>query len=307
MLSVYHESIGKEMKDFAREAWKYKEPCDHFLDRAKIARMLVVFGHLDDDGADSEADWYLEAESERTISFSSFLKRYRSKEGFLKRLNTFTSTASVPDEATTANYLGGSAAAGLPYLRQSLKVSPVHLILPDGKASTLTETYSGNERGTLSRFGEYVFRYNKAWIKTWNRRWLMVDTTGVHYSKRQDRNDVKTISLGQILDVTPISPGSVSKSKYRMGSFQLTTIDKKTHIFAPENASTSAEMWCEMISSHVLFHAVQHRLSIHRIKYFVELGANVNSCLNEGKQLPLLSLALSSGATEVFNFNCAGW
>ena len=284
MFEVYHDYVANQTARFVKDVLKVSSGGTPQLDQAQVVKTLEALTCCGPEHAEAEARWYLENGQDGHIAMSSFLEKFRSEEAFLKRLDR-----------------GIDGAGGVFALKRTTDVialREVELILPDGEASALTEAYRAN-KDSLSSFGESIVKYNKTWMKTWSRRWLMVDASGLHYSKRQDRTDVKTITLGQILDVVPILPGSVSRSKYRPGSFQVTTKEKKLHIFATENEQSSAEIWCEKIASHVLFHAVQHNFSIHRIKYFVELGANVNARLNEGKQQPILALSLACGATEV--------
>ncbi|GBG33245.1 Ankyrin repeat domain-containing protein 17 [Hondaea fermentalgiana] len=71
---------------------------------------------------------------------------------------------------------------------------------------------------------------------------------------------------------------------------------------AGEQTSVSGPMWCKIIASHVLLHAVQHGMSQERIAHFCDLGADLNCAWADGRQYPPLALAMQSGNVEVAKY-----
>ena len=192
------------------------------------------------------------------------------------------------------------------------KPLPLDLLLPDGMSSTLSHTARGRHgrKGILYPREGYVLKMSKGWRKTWNKRWVVIDASGISFFKRHDaRKERERIKFSNIVKVRPAVEWTSSKKEIKLrGNSVLLTLKSGAEyplsIPSEQHASplcASASELCGIVASYAAVSYISETkdASTSRLEEFLSMGANPDAALNDNRQYPLVALALAKSNVAV--------
>mmetsp|Transcript_8240 Transcript_8240/g.13333 ORF Transcript_8240/g.13333 Transcript_8240/m.13333 type:complete len:1154 (+) Transcript_8240:593-4054(+) len=185
-----------------------------------------------------------------------------------------------------------------------LPVGSVECLVPDQEGCAAVSNDVSSQRKLIKRFQEHLLKLKTNIFKSWTKRWLVVDGTGIGYGKQPRKEDFTTfITFDKIVDVRPATLDDHGpKVKLKQESFLVKTREDRVHIFASEAGGAPAAKWCMVIASHALIHAIQKNAGLDRVAALCGMGADVNVSHTDGRQYPPLALALVAGSWDVARY-----